>query len=184
MSLLIFTFQKHRIISEKASTNYKLMNLRDKLLDMQKYAACVSDGTASLDNFLTVPSSMFNRLSIFMQYGNATADLGARANFQNLQMTGGLSQMYANQMQGQKLAAPDAQKMQAQIDNVVFNQLKQQQFEKVAAREKKLMDAQETKIQQEIAQLEGHLNMINAEEEKVTKAEEEAAKKSAPNYVA
>ena len=183
MSLLIFTFQKHRIISQKSSLNFKIMQLQNKLIDMQKYAANISDGTVSMNDLMSCPANLFNRMSIFAQYSDMSANIGAKGQMMVAGGMGGLK-LDPTYMQNQQMSDADKGKMQQQYEMMVFQQFKQQQLQKSAEAEKKLMDAEETKINQQIAQMETQLKMLDSEEQKVTDAEGKAAEKSAPQYMA
>lgn len=184
MSLLIFTHQKHRCITQKSRLNYELMQLRDKLMNLQSYAASVSDGKLSMSEMMNAPAQMFNRMSIFLQYSNASAYNGARQEMAMFGGNGGLKNLYESQVQGQQLNSVDQGRMQNQMQQLVFNKFRDQQYDKIGENEKQLLHVQETKIEQQVAQKEGQLKMVESEEEKVSKAEDDAAKKSAPEYVA
>lgn len=172
MSTLIFTYRRQQIIPLKANLNMRLMELRQKLMDLQSYSANIADGSVSMNDLMTSPSSMFNRLSLFMTvshnlaYQNATAKTfylsnvpGAIPNFQNPQM-------------------------QQQYQQTMFQKFYEEEKQNFSKQETKVLNAQETQIQQEIAKIETQLKMYEAEEEKDAKAEDDGIKKSAPNYVA
>lgn len=184
MSLLIFSYQKQRIIAQKSVINYKLMSLRNKLYDLERYSASIADGKISTSDLMDAPASMFARMSVFAKYANATADIGAARNIKTWEKLGGLNILYNQQCQGQQYGSQEEIAMKTQLAGLVYNKMREEQFTKVAEQEKKYLDAQDRKIQQEIAQMETQLKLLDSEEEKVTKAEDDAAKKSAPNYVA
>lgn len=172
MSILIFAYRKQDIIRRKNDLNFKLLALKQKLMDLQSYASSIADGTVSLNDLMKAPPSMFGRMSIFMQYSNQAAMMGAQQKYSMLAMTPGAIPMVQD---------PNMQQMYNQM---VFKNLYDQEREKSSKLEQKILNEQDKRIQQETARIETQLKMLDAEEEKVTAAEDSAAKKSAPNYVA
>lgn len=183
MSLLIFTQQKQYIIAEKNRINKLLMDKQKKLVDLQSYASSVGNGSIETRDLLNAPASVFGRMASFMQYSNMSATLGAREKFGFMQTTHALDQFYQG-IQAQNSDPAAQQQMMAQTNYMIFSQLRKQELEKCAEREKSILHAQETRMNMEISQLQGRLNMLQAQEDKVSSAEEEACKKSAPSYVA
>jgi hypothetical protein len=169
MSLLIFAYRKQDIISQKSALNMKLMNLRQKLMDLQSYASSIADGTVSMNDLMGAPASMFARMSIFMMYSHQASMAGAQGNFaQMMQIPGAMPQMQNAQMQ-------------QQYQQMMFKNLYNQEREKFSKQEQKILNQQDTKIQQEIAQAETKLKMLDADDEKVRAAEDKEAEK-APKY--
>lgn len=172
MSLLIYSFRRHDIIRQKSTLNYKLMSLQKKLMDLQSYASKIADGIVSLNDMLEVPASQYNQLSVFMQYSHQMAYNGAQQKFSVMsQVPGSMPQM------------PNAQ-LQQQYSQLMFKSLYDQEREKAAEVEKRRLNVVETKIQQEVAQIQTQLQMLESEEKNVTSAEEKAAEASAPKYTA
>lgn len=172
MSLLIFTYRHQDIIARKSDLNFKLDGLRRKLMDLQSYAASIADGQVTLNDLASVPPSQFARMSIFMQSSSQAAYAGAQEKFAYMsQIPGAMPQM-------------ETAELQKQYSEIMIKQLYDQGIEKFGEQEAKLLNVEDKKIQQQVTQMETKLKMLDAEEEKVTKAEDEAAKKSAPQYVA
>lgn len=172
MSLLIFAYRKQDIIRRKNDLNFKLLNLKQKLMDLQSYASSIADGTVSLNDLMKAPPSMFNRMSIFMMYSHEAAMSGAQQKYALLSQTPG--------------AIPPMQdpNMQQQYAQMMFKNLYDQEREKTSKVEQKILNEQDKKIQQEVARIETQLKMLDAEEQTVTQAEDKAAEKGAPKYVA
>lgn len=172
MSLLIFAYRKQDIIRRKNDLNFKLLALKQKLMDLQSYASTIADGSVSLNDLMKAPPSMFNRMSIFMMYSHQSAMAGAQQKYAMVSQTPG--------------AIPQMQdpNMQQMYNNMVFKNLYDQEKEKTSKVEQKVLNEQDKRIQQETARIETQLKMLDAEEEKVSAAEDSAAKKSAPQYVA
>lgn len=172
MSILIFAYRKHDIINRKAAINIKLMGLQQKLRDLQSYASSIADGTISMNDLMTAPSSMFNRMSIFMMYSHQAAMTGAQEKF------GPMSQMAMQQM---AQAGQTDQQQQALYQQSLFKNLYTQEREKFSKLEEKILNQQDTKIQQEIVQLETQAKMLDSEEKKIDEGIDKEAEK-APKY--
>lgn len=171
MSLLIFAYRKLDIIRRRNDIQFKLLNLRQKLMDLQTYAASISDGTVSMNDLMTAPASQFGRMSIFMQYSHQMAMQGAQEKFALMSQTPG--------------AIPPMQnpQLQQQYAQMMFKNLYDQEREKSSKVEQKILNQQDTRIQQEVSRLETQLKMLDSEEQSNNQAEDAAAKSSAPRYV-
>ena len=172
MSLLIFGFRKIDIIRQKNDLNYRLMQITKKLSDLQQYSANIGDGSVSMFDMMNTPASMFNRQMMFSMYSHNMALAGAQQNFMMMQP---MMNMQMQQMN------PDAQAMYQQW---VFNSLYQQQKERINKVEQKLLNQQETQIQQEKAKIESQLKMLDQELQSVSEAENKAIENWKPNYIA
>lgn len=152
----------------------KLLELQQKQMDYQRYASNVADGTVSLNDLLDCPASMFNRMSVFMVYSNQAAMAGAQQKF-------GQTMALA---QGQGIFANMQAQQQQQYQQAMFKSLYDQERENFSKVEQKILNNEDTKIQQQIAQIQTQLTMLDAEEKSVSEAESKAAENSAPKYVA
>lgn len=172
MSLLIFSLRRQQIIALKSSIDFKLLNLNQKLMDLQSYAAAIADGPVTVNDFMTVPPSLFGRMTMYSNYSNQMAAAGAAEKTNMLLM---MNPGIMNQAQpGQ----------QEQVKQMIYRNIMEQEFKTAAEAEKKILNIQDKRIQQEVAQLQSQLKMLDAEQETVSKAEDDAAKKAAPQYVA
>lgn len=171
MSFLIFSYRHQDIIARKSALNFKLLQLNKKLMDLQTYAANIADGSVSMNDLMTVPPSLFNRMSVFMQYSHQSAMMGAQQKLPFMMQAGVMPQVQDPMMQ-------------RQYQQMLFKNLYDQEREKASKVEEKILHQQELKIEQEKASIETQLKALDAEEEKVKSAEDEGAKKSAPQYVA
>ena len=172
MSLLIFAYRKQYIIRRKSELNMKLLNLRQKLMDLQSYSASIADGAISINDLVNAPASMFNRMSIFATSSHQAAEMGAQQNIGPMLAMAQAQGTFAN-MQAEQ---------QQQYQKMIFSQLYKQEKEKIKAQETKILNQEDTKIQQEAAKVETELKMLDSEESKVEEAETKAAEKSAPKY--
>ena len=82
MSLLIFTMRSYQIQSQKNSINYRLYQLRQELIDLQKYAAAISDGV-SLNDLSEAPSAKFGEMMNYMFRSHGLAVQGTEQKFVN-----------------------------------------------------------------------------------------------------
>ena len=171
MTFLLFVYRHQQIIAEKSRINLRLDNLRQKLMDLQSYAASVADGKVTMSDLMQAPPSMFGQMSLFMMSSSQQAYAGANEKFMQMRAMGGIQQM-------------QDQQTQQMYNNVVFKALFDQQREGFGEQEKKRLNVEDTKIQQEVAKLEDQLKMLDATDTKVTEQESKAAEKGAPSFMA
>ena len=172
MSLLIFAYRHQDIIGRKNALNMKLMELKQKLMELQTYASSIADGSVSMNDLMNAPASMFGRMSIFMMYSHQAGMAGAQ---EKMPM---MSQMSAPQMQQM------APQMQQQYQQAMFKSLYDQEKETFSKNEQRILNEQEKRGSMEVSKIETQLKMLDKDEEEVSKAEDKAAEKSAPKYVA
>lgn len=170
--LLCGTARIHDIISLKSRLNFELMTLRRKLIDLQTYSASIGDGEVSAEDMMNSPASMFQNMSIFMGLSTQRATNAAT---NNLQMFMTMNKATVDQIQPA---------LQEDYKRMVWNNLYKQETEKFAQAETKRLNVEETKINQEIAEKETRLQMLDKEEETTKEVVKKAAEESAPNYVA
>lgn len=169
--LFLSTLRLHSIINEKSKINLKLNELNEELLDLQNYSATISSGSVTMNDIANCPASVFSRLINFMNYSTTTATQGAQSLF---------SQMSAS---GQVQTFTDAAAQQ-NYQNSLFQSLYQQQMDKCIKVEEKLLNAKETKIQQEINKYQTRLSMLESQESSCESAQQESASKCTAKFVA
>lgn len=172
MGLLIFAYRKQYIINRKSEINMKLLTLRQKLMDLQSYASSIADGTVSMNDLMTAPASMFNRMSIFMMYSHQASMMGAQEKF------GPLNQMAMSQMNQNGQNDPMQMQMYQQS---LFKNLYTQEREQFNKVEQRILNQQETQIQKQVAELETQAKMLDSEEKSCDDAIDKEAGK-APKY--
>lgn len=172
MSFLIFAYRKQQIIALKSSLNFKIMQLNQKLMDLASYSASIADGQVTGQDLMNAPSSLFDRTIAFAQY---SGQMGRAAATQNTQMYLAMNPGYMSQYTG------DQQYMAQQA---LYNGFFKQGVDKACEVEKAVLNAQEKKINSELAMYQTQLKQLEAEEEQVGKGIDDGAKKSAPQYVA
>ena len=171
MSLLMFTSRKHFLISQKFALEKQLLDKTRRLSDMQQYAANISDGSVSIFDMTNVPSSMFGRTMMYMNYSHNMALQNAQMNFTAMQPI--LAQQTANM---------DAQS-QAMYMQWVQQNLYKQERERIAKIEANMLNAQEKELTLEKEKIEAQLKMVEAELESVKEAEKKGIEQFAPKYV-
>lgn len=173
MSLLIFAYRKLDITRQKSDLNYRLMQLTQKLTDLQQYAANIADGSVSMSDMLNTPGSMFGRQLMYMNYAHNMAVFGAQQQMYMLQ-----PQLQAQMSQ---MGNPQYQYMYQQW---VFKSLYEQQRQQIGKQEQKLLNEQEKQIQAEKAKLETQIKMLDQEYESVKQAEDKGVQQMKPEYTA
>ena len=173
MSLLIFAYRKLDIMRQKSDLNFRLMNITQKLSDLQQYAANIADGSVSMSDMMNTPGTMFGRQLMYMNYAHNAAIFGAQ---QQMSMMGPMIQTQAGQM-----GNPQYQQMYM---NWVFKSLYDQQRQLVGKQEQKLLNEQEKQIQAEKAKIETQLKLLDQELESVKQGEDAAVKQWKPEYTA
>lgn len=179
MSLLIFTKRHQDIIVRTSDLNYKLNLMNQKIMDLQSYAATIANGALSVNDLMNAPSSLFGRMSAYMQVSNQTGIENAQRNFgsvwtmnqANLQAT--LAQSDPNQ-RGM---------IQQQYELMIKQKLYQDGQEKCAKQETAILNQEEKRLDQQKALIETQLKMLDAEEKTVSEAESKEAEKTAPKFV-
>jgi len=173
MSLLIFAYRKIDITRQKNDLNFRLMQITQKLSDLQQYAANIADGSVSMSDMMNTPGSMFGRQLMYMNYAHNMALFGAN---QQMSMLGPQIQMQMSQM-----GNPAYQQMYQQW---VFRSLYEQQRQLAGKQEQKLLNEQEKQIQAEKAKIETQLKMLDEELQSVKQGEDAAVKQCKPEYTA
>lgn len=166
--LLIGTYRLQYIIRRKAQIDMQLLTLREKLTDLQNYASSVGDGV-TMDDLISCPTSMFQRMSIFKMYADQAAGAQAQQN---------MGLVMAMNPQLSQIQPQYQQQYQAMMYQSLF-QKAEEDFGKV---EKKVLNEQETKIQQQVTELETESQMLAEEKKNTEQAVQEDAKESAPKY--
>lgn len=175
MSLLVFAYRKIQILRQKNDLNYRLMQLNQKLEDLQQYASNIADGSVSMSDMMNTPASMFGRTMMYMTYSHNGALQNAQQQMQQMMM------MPQVQAQMRQMQDPNQQMM---YQNWIFDNLYKQQREQFGKVEQKLLNEQEKEIQQEKAKLETQLKMLEAEFDSTKQGEDKAASSWKPEYVA
>jgi hypothetical protein len=172
MGLLVFSYRRQSIIARKADINLKLLQLRQRQMDLQSYASSIADGSVSMNDLMGAPASVFGRMTGYMTYSHQQALMGAQASIGGMLAMAQMNGTF-NNLQPQ---------MQEQYKQMIFKNLYDKERERFNQQEQKVLNGQDKRIEQQVAQLSTQLQMLEAEEKGVEKAESEDAQKSAPKF--
>lgn len=175
MGLLIFALRKQELIRHKSQVEYRLLELSQKLQDLQNYASAVGSGPISLNSLMNVPPSLFGRMTSYMAMSNQVAMAKTQYQFNTMMSMPGAQQNLQAQSGG------NAQVLQYQ-ENMMKNQMYQNSMQDASKQEQQLLNAQEERITSEKTKLEEQAKMIDAEMEGLDKGEESAIKQDIPKY--
>ena len=174
MSLLVFAYRKLDIARRKSDLNFRLMQITQKLNDLQQYASNIADGSVSMSDMMNTPGSMFGRQLMYMQYAHNGALYGAQQKMALMQPQIAMQmQMLGNNPQ-----------YQAMYQQWIFKSLYNQERERMGKQEQKLLNEQEKHIQAEKQKIETQLKMLEQEYESVKQGEDAAVKQWKPEYTA
>ena len=168
--LFLSTIRLHSIMNEKSKINMELNEKNKELLDLQNYAATIASGSVTMNDIANCPSSVFSRLMNFMNYSTTTAMQNAQSNFS-------IFSAY------QTPTFTDATQQQNYMNSMMQSFYKQAMDQCIQV-ETKLLNAKETKIQQEINKLQTRLQMLDSEQNSCESAQQQSAQKGGPNYMA
>jgi len=169
--LFIGAWRISDLINKKSQKELELMKLKQKLSDLQSYSSSIGDGSVSMNDLMQAPSSVFNRMSMFMMYSHQAALSGAQEKFNFMMMTPGAMPQLPNPQQ------------QQQYSQMAFKALYEQEKDKFKKVEEKNLNEQEKKISMQSEQLQTELKMIEGELTATKEGTTKSATDSAPKYV-
>lgn len=169
MSFLVFTARKFMLRNQRNDINYKLMQKQQELMDLQAYTSAIGDGSVSLNDLTTSPTSMFGRMSQYMVGSHNYAMQAAGQDYAYLQGTMGIqqAQMPTAQMQYQQL---------------VFKNLYDQRISQFQKSEEKRLQIKEKALDNEVLKLQNQLKLIEGELSALDSSIDKAAQEAAPRY--
>lgn len=179
MSLLSLSKRHQDIIIQSSNLNYKLNLLNQKMMDLQSYASSIANSPLSIFDLMSAPASMFGKMSNFMQVSNHDASIYAQRNVdQAVKMNQADYQNFINTQaqQGQTAQADAAYK------NMMYQKLYQNVIDTLTKKETDALNREEKKIEQQKAQIETQVKMLDSEEKTVSEAEGKEAEKTAPKF--
>lgn len=171
MSLLVFAYRKIDINRRLLDANYRLTEISKKLMDLQQYAANIADGSVSTSDMVNTPSSQFGRQLMYMQYSHNTALFGAQQKMAMMQPS--------LAMQMQQMPNPQYQQMYQQW---VFNNMYNQERERIGKQEQKLLNEQEKQMTAEKQKIETQVKLLEQELQSVKEGENKAAERWKVEY--
>lgn len=174
MGFLMFTARVHDLISRKHNIEYRLARITKKLMDVQQYASTIGNGKVSIGDLLSSPGSMMGRTMGYLAFAHNSSMQYMQQNAPYMQ------QMYMQQMNGQN----QSPQQQQQWNNYIMRMLYQQGRDRAAEIEKKNLNIEEQRINQEKTKLEDMYKMISQELEEAKKARDKGIQEMAPKYTA
>ncbi len=167
------------LANRKHDLNFKLLQISQRLMDLQTYGSNISDGVLSQSEMASSPSSFFGRQSAYLSRSSAIAyqSAGIKTN-DYLQRIGAINQG----TQGQYTLASEGEGANVQ-PYLIFNQIYKAELEEFSKQEQAKINREEKKLTQEKLQIETQLKAADAEYENVQKAMEDDIKKSAIKLV-
>lgn len=171
MGVLIFTARVHDLIYQKSSIEYRLTKLTKRLRDLQQYATMVGNGSITIGDLLSSPSTTMGRSMNYLAYAHNSAMEYMQQNAPYMQ------QMYMQQM-GQ---AQNAQQQQ-QMQNYIMRTLYMQGRERAAQVESKNLNLEEQRLSQEKEKLEALAQEVTQELKSAKEARDQGIKDMAPRY--
>lgn len=172
--LFVGSYRIQQILGLKSKLNFRLNELNLREMDLQSYSSSIADNSISINDLMNVPASMFNRMSIFMNYSHQSAMAGVQQKIGPMMTMAQANGIFTN-MPAQ---------YQQQYQQMLFNSLYEQERKNFTDNERNILNEEEKKIEQEKAQIQTQLQMLDAEQKTTQEAVDQAAKDSAPKFVA
>lgn len=170
MSLLILFARKMSLKNQINDYNYKLMQKKQELMDLQQYTAAIADGSVSMNDLTTTPATMFGRMS---QYMVGSHNYAMNAATQNMAYLQGTNQVQTVSQDG---AA------QAQYQQMVFKNLYEQQRAQFQKAEEAKLNVKNKAIDNECLKIEQQLKQLEAEYQAIGSAVDKYAQETAPKF--
>ena len=174
MSFLVFTARQYMLKHQRSEINYRLMQKQQELMDLQSYTAAIGDGSVSLNDLTTVPSTMMGRLSQYMVASNNFA--GQTAGMDMTQLSG---VMGMQQAQSGQVTNPQYQMLSQQL---MYNNLYQQRLDQFRKSEEKKLQVKEKSMEQECLKLQNELKLVENELQALESAIGKSAQELAPKF--
>lgn len=174
MSLFIYIFRENYILSRLSELTMQLMDLQQKQVDYDSYAASIGDGTVSLNDLMECPASMFNRMSLFMFGSHAASMTNAQQKF---------GQTF-NLAQSQGVFANMQQQQVQQYQQSMFKSLYDQGRENFRQTEQKILNKEDLQIKSKMTKIQDEINKLEKEQDKIAEAKNKEIERTTPKYVA
>lgn len=171
MGLLMYSAHVHNLIRRKSELEKKLMDITKQYEDLHSYAEKVGDGSVTISELLSMPSSMSSRAFQFMAFAHNNA----------MQYATTYGPQYEQMYTQQSGAAANPQQAQM-MHNYIMNQLYYQAREQAAEIEKRNMNEIEAELKQQKEEIEDDLKICEQELETYKKAKDGAIKDVIPQF--
>ena len=166
--MLLPFYRQMSLIRQRNSLQKQLMDEKQKLYDLQSYAATLGEGRLTMPALASLPGSVFADGVTFMGISNQEALKEAQQKFSIFQMSG-MMPMAQNPIQ------------QQQMQKYYFNCFAEQAYQRLRKSKEAYLNKQEKQIELRTARIEQRLTAVNSELESVGSAVEKDAQ-NAPKY--
>jgi len=166
--MLLPFYRQMSLIRQRNSLQKQLMDEKQKLYDLQSYAATLGQGPLNMSSLSSLPASVFTDGLVFMGTSNQTALREAQQKFSIFQASG-MMPIAQNPVQ------------QQQLNRYYFNCFAEQAFQKMRKAKEAQLNKMEKDIELRTARLDQRLTAVNAELESVKGAVDKDAQ-NAPRY--
>lgn len=168
--MLLPFYRQMSLIRQRNSLQKELMDEKQKLYDLQSYAATLGQGRLTMASVATLPASVFSDGVTFMGMSNQAALMEAQQKFSIFQQSG--------MMQPQQGMTPVQQQ---QMQRYYFNCFAEQAFQRIRKAKEAQLNKMEKEIDLRTARIEQRLQAVNSELESVKGAVDRDAQ-NAPKY--
>lgn len=167
--MLLPFYRQMSLIRQRNSLQKQLMDEKQKLYDLQSYAATLGQGRLTMASVASLPASVFSDGVAFMGMSNQMALMEAQQKFSIFQQSGMM------QLQGQTPA------QQQQMQRYYFNCFAEQAYQNARKAKEAELNKMEKEIDLRSARIEQRLQAVNAELDSVKGAVDKDAQ-NAPRY--
>lgn len=174
MSLFIYIYREQYILSRLSQLTMQLMDLQQKQVDYDSYAASIGDGTVSMNDLMECPASMFNRMSLFMFGSHAASMTNAQQKFGQTFSLAQSQGVFNNMQQAQV----------QQYQQSLFKSLYDQGRESFRQVEQKILNKEDLQIKSKMTKIQDEIAKLEKEKEGLAEAKKKAIEDTTPKYVA
>lgn len=168
--MLLPLYRQMSLIRQRNSLQKELMDEKQKLYDLQSYAATLGQGRLTMASIASLPSSVFADGVTFMGMSNQMALMEAQQKFSIFQQSG--------MMQQHQGMTPVQQQ---QMQRYYFNCFAEQAYQRARKAKEAELNKKEKEIDLRTARIEQRLQAVNSELESVKGAVDRDAQ-NAPRY--
>lgn len=167
MTWVMLSLRKATLKSRVSDLEAKLVNISQRIQDMQSYASSIADGSVSYSEMANAPSSLFGTHLEYMQNASGVAYQSAQ-----IKTNAYLQQMNMIQQntQGQYQLAIDPTGAQADVQPyLIFNEIYKQEMKEYAKQISEKLNGEEKELQTEKTRIEAQIKAAEAEYDSVSK---------------
>ncbi len=167
--MFLLLYRKMSLIRQRNSLTKQLMDEKQKLYDIQSYAATLGQGRLTPASIASLPGSIFGDGFRFMNMSNQIALQSATQKFSIFEQAGMIPQ-----------GSTPAQT--AQMRRYYFNCFAEQAFQQIRKGKEIELNKMEKEIDLRTARIEQRLQAVNTELESVSSAVDQRTSQNAPKY--